>query len=42
MARSKALEVCNVFSWENKRDDKRVDKILEKFQIYMYWTYPFE
>ena len=30
----KALEVYNVFCWENEGDDKKVDKILEKFQTH--------
>ena len=31
MARPKAFEVHNVFSWENKGDDKKIDKVPEKF-----------
>ena len=34
MAVPKALEVYNAFTWENEGDDKKVNKILEKFQTY--------
>ena len=30
----KALEVYNVFCWENEGDDKKVNKIIEKFQTH--------
>ena len=34
VAGPKALEVYNAFTWENEGDDKKVNKILEKFQTY--------
>ena len=34
VAGPKALEVYNAFTWETEGDDKKVNKILEKFQTY--------
>ena len=34
VAGPKALEVYNAFTWENEGDNKKVNKILEKFQTY--------
>ena len=34
MVRPEALEVYNTFTWESPGDEKKVDKILEKFEEY--------
>ena len=34
VARPEALEVYNTFTWEDKGDKKKVNKILEKFEAY--------
>ena len=34
VARSEALEVYNTFKWDTDDDNKKVDKIMEKFERY--------
>jgi len=34
VAGHEALEIYNMFSWDNERDESKVAKIMEKFQAY--------